>query len=164
VAKSEPVIASYASWMAQHRVPTPLLCELQRWSWSTVPRNTPPQLGAAAPTLRSLMLRLNFKRYVAHHLWVPETDPQGAFYRYSRAFHRPTCAENIPLWSWRTRHSWTLTTTFIPLSIVHSPSAHSACNHNVPSAAMLRRWWTPASISWSHRERHGKVPEHRPSL
>ena len=50
VAKSEPVIASYASWLAQHAVLTPLFCELQRWAWSTVPRNTPPQLGAAAPT------------------------------------------------------------------------------------------------------------------
>jgi len=32
------------------RVTTPLFCELQRWPWSAVPRNTPPQLGAVAPT------------------------------------------------------------------------------------------------------------------
>ena len=53
VAKSEPVIASYASWLAQPGVPMPLFCELQRWAWSTVLRNTPPQLGAGAPTLKS---------------------------------------------------------------------------------------------------------------
>jgi len=29
---------------------------------------------------------------------------------------------------------------FTPLSIVHSPSAHSACIHDAPSAAMLQRW------------------------
>ena len=49
VAKSEPVIACYVSWLAQRGVPTPLLCELQRWPWSTVPWNTPHQLGAADP-------------------------------------------------------------------------------------------------------------------
>jgi len=32
-----------------HGVLTPLFCELQRWGWSTVPQNMPPQLGAAAP-------------------------------------------------------------------------------------------------------------------
>ena len=53
VAKSEPVIACCVSWLAQHGVPTPLFCELQLWAWSTVPRNTPPQLGAAAPTRKS---------------------------------------------------------------------------------------------------------------
>jgi len=36
-ASSEPVIASYVSWLAQHVVPTPLFCELQ--PWSAVPRN-----------------------------------------------------------------------------------------------------------------------------
>ena len=51
--KSEPVIAAYVSWLAQDGVPTPLLHELQRWAWSTVLGNTPPQLDAAAPTLRS---------------------------------------------------------------------------------------------------------------
>jgi len=51
VAILEPVIASLAFWLAW--VPTPLFCELQRWAWSAVPRNTPPQLGAAAPTLKS---------------------------------------------------------------------------------------------------------------
>jgi len=51
LAKSEPAIASYVYWLAQHGVPTPRFYELQRWPWSTVPRNTPPQLGATAPTL-----------------------------------------------------------------------------------------------------------------
>ena len=31
--------------------------------------------------------------------------PAGSFYQYSRAFHRPTCAGNIPLSSWRSRHN-----------------------------------------------------------
>ena len=44
----------------------------------------------------------------------------------------------------------TLTTPFILLSIVHSSSAHSRRSFR----RMLRRWWTPASISWSHGERH----------
>jgi len=51
--KLERVIASYASWLAQPGVPTPLFCELQRWAWSTVLRKKPPQLGAAALTLKS---------------------------------------------------------------------------------------------------------------
>jgi len=53
VAKSEPVIAFHVSWLAQHGVSTPLFCEPQRWPWSTVPRNTPPQLGVVAPIPRS---------------------------------------------------------------------------------------------------------------
>jgi len=53
VAKLEPVIDSYAFWLSQHGVLTPLFCELQRWTWSTVPQNMPPQLGAAAPILKS---------------------------------------------------------------------------------------------------------------
>jgi len=31
--------------------------------------------------------------------------PAESFYQYSRAFHRPTCAGNIPLSSWRSRHN-----------------------------------------------------------
>ena len=82
--------------------------------------------------------------------------PTGSFYQDSRAFHRPTCVRNILVSSWRSMHSWILTTPFKLLSIVHSPSAHSACIHDAFSATMLRRWWTPASISWSHGERHGE--------
>ena len=47
------------------------------------------------------------------------------------------CRE-IPLSSWRSRHSWTLTTPFMPLSVVYSFLAHSACIHDAPSAAMLQ--------------------------
>jgi len=83
------------------------------------------------------------KRYVTHHLWVPKTD----FYRCSGAFHRPTCVRNTSLSSRRSRHSWILITSLIPLSMVQSPSAHSSCIHDAPSAAILRRWWALTPMS-----------------
>ena len=64
-------------------------------------------------------------------------QPAGSFHQYSQAFHQPTCIGNIPLSRWRSRHSWTLTTPFIPLSIGHSCLVHSACILDAPSAVLV---------------------------
>ena len=122
----------------------------QRWPWSTVLRNTPSQLphqeaplndtmriisGCLKPTRRELSPALS---------GIPPAHLRGEHSTFNLAL-QAQLNTNHPL------HT-----------LVRSSSAQSACIHDVPSAAMLRCCWTPASISWSHGERHEKVPHHRP--